>query len=275
MFARHNIFNGIWLMNQQSVQNYIPLVINYLKGSTNEVKLPVEKNEFYVKRGDDLELVDINETTEKGVLVLSIKGAITKHDQYCGPRGMVYFANQLRLAYANDKVVGIILKIESGGGEGNAYRLMAETLKERNKPIVSFIDDFAASAAYGIATNTDYIVANTKYSIIGSVGVYYPLLDFTEKLKKEGIRAVDIYAPQSKDKNKEYREFLKGNTKPYEELAKELADSFIEDVANTRADKLKSDDWKTGKTFFAYKALEMGLIDNIDNFTNTINYFSL
>lgn len=271
MLALHNIFNGVWLMDNSTALNYIPFVVNYMKGVQSDTKLPAPKNSYFLENGNCVEELGKN---EKGVMVISIFGAMTKHNQTCGPRGMVYVAQQLREAYADDNIVGVILKIESGGGEANAYSLVREVLQERNKPVVAFIDDIGASAAYGVATNTDYIVANSKNCMIGSIGAYFPLADFSKKLKKDGIKLVDIYAPQSTKKNQEYREFIKGNYKPYEDLAKHFCADFIENVSQTRGDKLTSNEWDTGELFFATKAKEIGLIDEINTFSNILNYFT-
>ena len=128
-------------------------------------------------------------------------------------------SNILERCYANKNIKGVVLKIDSGGGSGDAMRLMADTISDRNKPVVAFIDDNACSAAYGIASGCDIVVANSNTAYVGSIGTYISIADYTEYLKKEGISIIEVYATASKDKNIEVREALKGNVAPVRKLA--------------------------------------------------------
>lgn len=267
MIARHNIFSSIWMMDKQSATDYYPLIHNYLKGTPTQTM---------THRSEELAQFEGNIHTNKdgaNILVLPIKGTITKNSQYCGPRGMEEQSMLLLAAYQQEDIQGIILKIESGGGEGNAMRLLQETLKLRNKTVIAYVEDLACSAAYGIASQTDYIVANSELARVGSIGVYLTVADYTEYYKKQGVKLIEIYAPQSTEKNKEYFDAISGDTKALQEQAKRYAEAFIQSIAKARELDPKKDGWATGKTFFADKALQIGLIDKIDNFENVMNYF--
>ena len=159
-------------------------------------------------------------------------------------------------------------------------RLMQDAIAKRNKPVLAFIDDFAASAAYGIAAGCDIITANNELARIGSIGVYLSIVDYSEQMKKEGINLIEVYAPQSTDKNADVRGAIEGKPEALEALRKtagKFCESFIASVENSRGDKLKEDrrTWGTGKVFFAEEALQMGLIDSIDSFENFLNYLNI
>lgn len=188
---------------------------------------------------------------------------------------MTVKANLLRRCYANDNIKGIVLNVDSGGGEGMAMRLMAEAINERNKGVIGFVDDYACSAAYGILAACDVIVANSEQARIGSIGTYITIADYTKYFEKQGIKLTDVYASDSTEKNIEYREAIKGNTKPVQEIANRFNDYFLNHVETSRDDKLLSDkkSWGTGKVFFAKEAMDLGLIDEIDSFQNILNYF--
>lgn len=278
MLHKHNIFNGIWMMEDGFAANYFPLLVAYLKGEApktphqeiNPLTIqPLSSSLCAPQAGD-------NGENESYIAVVSIAGAITKHSQYCGPEGMVQIAAILEECYATDNINGIILHVESGGGDGMAMRLLNETIGKRNKPMVGFVDDFACSAAYGIVSGCDIIVANSAMARVGSIGTYLSIADYTKQLEKEGINIMTIYAPDSKHKNGEVREALKGNFKPLEELAAKYNDSFLESIEKNREGKLTAsrEIWGTGRVFFADAALKLGLIDNIDTFQNTLNYFT-
>lgn len=284
MLYKHGIINKIWLMDPSFGANYLPLVVSYIKGNNN--LQPVERSlsddlRFAVSTAGSFEISDYGEAIppedapDGSIAIINITGAITKHDQDCGPSGMVTKSNILERCYANKNIKGVVLKIDSGGGSGDAMRLMADTISDRNKPVVAFIDDNACSAAYGIASGCDIVVANSNTAYVGSIGTYISIADYTEYLKKEGISIIEVYATASKDKNIEVREALKGNVAPLRKYADKFNEMFLSMVETARKDQLKTDrsTWGTGKLYYADEAMEIGLIDAIDKFTNILNYF--
>jgi len=187
---------------------------------------------------------------------------------------MLAISDILKECYAKDSIKGVVLVIDSGGGEGNAARLMTETIAASNKPIIAFCDDFACSAAYDIAAATDFVVANAATARIGSIGTYLTIVDFSKQLEKEGVNLIEIYADQSKDKNRDYYEALSGNYAPLKAVINRYNDAFLSRIESNRKDSLTSSDWNTGKLYFADEALSIGLIDAIDTLDNVVNYFT-
>lgn len=278
MLFLHNIVNGFWLIDENFAANYMPLVTNYLLGQRiqfTENRIP--ENFLSIQNGDDSreQIKSLKDAPVNSIAVINISGAITKHDQECGPDGMSSKASILQECYHNENIKGIIIKIDSGGGEGNGMRLLCENLSNRNKPVVAFIDDFACSAAYGIASNADVVIANSAQARIGSIGTYLTIADYSKQLEMKGIKLIEVYATASKDKNQEYFQALKGNMEPLKKIADHFNETFLKMIETNRGDKLTSDRsvWGTGKVFFAEEAQELGLIDGIDTFNNILNYF--
>jgi signal peptide peptidase SppA len=273
MLYLHNIINGVWLIDPDYANNYLPLVAAFMRGERFDSS--VRETESFVSVYHNETVCSDDEIPLNSVAVINISGAITKYDQDCGPSGMISKSNVLRKFFLNDNVKGVILKIDSGGGEGNAMRVMQDAIIDRNKPVIAFIDDLACSAAYGIASGCDVIVANSSTARVGSIGTYITVSDYTKYWEQQGIRLIDVYASQSKDKNSAYYEALKGNLEPIRAIADRYNSDFIETVKLNRSEKLAEDinSWSTGKVFFADEALKIGLIDSIDSFKNTLNYF--
>jgi len=282
MLHKHGILSNVWLMEEQFASNYLPIVISYLKGNIQPVE-PKQDDFFRVavnnatgfeisEYGDDVAPED---APEDSIAIIDISGVIEKHDQNCGPAGMITKSRILQRCYSNDNIKGIVLNIDSGGGSGLGMRLLTETISKRNKPIVAFVSDMAASAAYGIASGADIIVANSDYARVGSIGTYMNIVSYVEKFKKEGINIIEVYASASKDKNKDYYDALKGDTKAVQKTADTYNEMFLTMIETNREGKLTADrsSWGTGKMYFAPEALELGLIDNIDSFSNILNYF--
>ncbi len=282
MLHKHGILSNVWLMEEQFASNYLPIVISYLKGNTQPSQS--QKEDFFrvaLNNSTGYEITEYGydvppeDAPKDSIAIIDISGVIEKHDQSCGPAGMITKSRILQRCYSTENIKGIVLNIESGGGSGGAMRLLAETISQRNKPIVAFVSDFAASAAYGIASGADIIVANSDYARVGSIGTYMTIASYEEKLKKEGIQLVEVYATASKDKNKDYYDALKGDSKAIQKTADTFNEMFLSMVETNREGKLTADrsSWGTGKMYFAPEALQLGLIDNIDSFSNILNYF--
>lgn len=290
MLFKHKILNSIWLMDPGYAVNYLPLISAYLKGETflhnrseKSDSLDVSSGvQFATRQAGLYHISDYGgysspeEAPEESVAVIHINGAITKHDQYCGPAGMLTKANLLHRCDIHPNVKGIIIKQETGGGEGSAMRLFNEAVSKCIKPVLGFVDDYSCSAGMGNLAACDMIIANNKLARIGSIGTYLTIADYTEHFAMEGIKLIDVYATASKDKNSEYYEALKGNLEPLREIANVYNDAFLELIETQRGDKLKADrkEWGTGKVYFADKALDIGLIDAIDSFDNVLNYLN-
>lgn len=281
-------------MDRAYAANYLPIVTHWLSTPSNPSGRPrnalaeaelTEDNalRFAVKQADYYQISDYGEyrspedAPKQSVAILSIYGAISKYDQDCGPSGMLTKSNLLHRCYANDNIVGVVLHIDSGGGEGMACRLMQQTIGMRNKPMVAFCDDFAASAAYGIAAACDTVVANSPLCRVGSVGTYITLVDYADYYAKMGIKLIDVYATRSTDKNQDYLKALQGDTAPMRAICDRYNEAFIASIATAREGKIEKEQakWATGKLFFADEALKLGLIDQVDTFENVINYFNV
>jgi signal peptide peptidase SppA len=85
-------------------------------------------------------------------------------------------------------VTGMILSISSPGGGVSGVPELAQYIKQasKQKKIVSFTDDLAASAGYWIAAATDEIYA-TPSADVGSVGVYSYMLTYEDMFKQAGV----------------------------------------------------------------------------------------
>ena len=129
--------------------------------------------------------------------------------------------SQVRAALADPKISGILLHVDSPGGEvAGAFDLAALLAGARaEKPIVAFVEDLALSAGYLLASCADEIVA-TQTGYVGSVGVITTHVDLSGALAKEGIVVTHIHAGARK-----------ADGSPYMSLSKEARaelDGFID-----------------------------------------------
>lgn len=250
------ILSSPWAITQDYALGYLPIIARALKGDV----VPFDKQEI-IEPYSTGHITSPN-GQKKQTIVIPIVGAITKYDQDCGPRGMESYGRWLENAYSDNEINGIILQIDSGGGEGNAMFHITTILAKRNKPVIALIDGMAASAAYGIAAACDEIILSGKTNMVGSIGTFITIMDVRGYFEKEGIKLHEVYATKSSEKNQEYIQALEGNYKP---LKANLLDPFNEffhaEVKTNRPGLDKS--VFSGKTFLADEAISLGLANGM------------
>lgn len=177
----------------------------------------------------------------------------------CGRgRGMKQFAEDLEALEHNSSVKGVLLEINSGGGEATAGHLSAEAIKNFSKPVVAY-GHFVGSAAYMLASATDEIVGAGTGSSFGSIGTMIQISN--EGLKMLAEEVTTIYSTLSSSKNKELRGLLAGDNSAMLETLDALANNFISEVKSHR--DITNKEVFTGGMYMAKDAKKYGLVDNI------------
>ena len=266
------IIKGYWMIEPQTALSHLPDVASFLSGkdlSTIEKK-DAQGSHSYITP-DSVETKSEDEVVDGSIMVVNIVGTMIKYGTMCA-WGADELVAKLQKADSDPRIIGTILRIDSGGGSVNAIGLFMDFMKNKSKPVVSLCD-MAASAAYYTACGTDYIMAeNNISSEFGSIGVMCQFADFSEYYEKEGIKVHTIYSNLSGNKNEDFHNALKGD---YDLIKSEsldpLAVKFQNDVKNNRPNlKLDEPGILNGKMFYAEKAVEIGLIDSIGNLNEAI-----
>lgn len=197
---------------------------------------------------------------ENLVLIVPLHGALTKYDNCIGCATMEV-ADTLEEFRDRDDICGFILDIDSPGGACNAIMPVVEQIRKiqaTGKPIVAHVDQ-CCSAAYWIASQTDAIFADNIMSALGSIGAFYSFVDDREN-KQTGAKVIDIYAPESTEKNRSYREALEGKTELAEKELSETVQKFIAAVKEGRPDiKADAPGVMSGAVFETAKAIDLGM----------------
>lgn len=269
------ILRGKWLLHNPDA--VLPTAQNFLSGkslanASNEGK-PTLTVADASTRVYDFDSADSNiPPQEPRVLIIPIHGVITKYDNCigCSTQEIADILMQYR---NDDSVGGFILDIDSPGGSANAVMLLISEIqrtRDCGKPIIAHVDQ-CCSAAYWIASQCDAIYADNKLSELGSIGAYCEFID--DRINTlTGEKRISIYAPQSTDKNKAYREALDGKPEAMEAELAELVSIFQDDIKSSRPDlKHDEDGVLSGAVFMAPKAVELGLANQIADLHECIN----
>ena len=208
-----------------------------------------------------------DDAPEGSIAIIPLEGTMMKYDTLCA-YGTASIAGLLREAADSDKIDGILLDIDSGGGAVDAIAPMLDAIDYAHaklKPVVAFCD-LCASAAYYVAAACDSIMAgNSISSEFGSIGVMMSFMDYSKYYADHGVKEHTIYSSLSDYKNAPFEAARRGE---YDLIRKEeldpLALGFQEHVKSHRA-ALKGDEKGilNGRMFYAKRAVEVGLADSI------------
>jgi protease IV len=212
-----------------------------------------------------------NDIPEGSVAIVSMAGTMLKYGTYCS-YGTTEIVDRLRSLDSHPNIIGMVFKVDSGGGAVNSIPPFQEFHANRKKVFVSLCDT-AASAAYFAVAPSDHIMAeNELSSAFGSIGVVANFMDLAPYYEKLGAKVHTIYAPESDYKNLPFENALKGDYKMMQdEVLSPLARQFQEYVKTHRKNlKLDTLGILNGKMFWAKEAVEVGLADSIGNMQKAV-----
>jgi protease-4 len=284
------ILKGNWLIEKAYAKSQLPLIFNMVKkgaefsSESNHIphvkkadRLPVKRSfkntdadVYEVEPDDSMDRMPYN-----SIAIVDIIGPILKYGDVCSCGTVDYNELILNLA-SSDRVKGILLNIDSPGGQADGTGMLADTIKmvSKSKPIISVVQDgIAASAGIWIAAAAQEFYVTRATDQVGSIGAYCTIYDFSQFFEDEGIKVIDIYAPQSVDKNKDYLDALKGDDTLIKADLEFLVKDFISSISKSRGARLNQngDEPFTGKMYNAKDALRLGLIDGIKPIGDVIN----
>ena len=201
-------------------------------------------------------------TKDPHVVVIPIHGTMTKYET-CESYGTADIAERMLDFVGDPSVIGFVLDFDSGGGAANSVPPLVAAIKQARaagKPVIAHCDA-CYSAAYWTASQCDAIFLDNEQSEVGSIGAFAQFLDDRED-KRTGFKVVTVYAPQSTEKNRAYREALDGKPEAMQQELKELVDIFHAAVIAGRPRLQKEapgvlSGGKVGVT----RAVEVGLAD--------------
>lgn len=179
----------------------------------------------------------------------------------------------LRQAKRDEKIAGVVLRINSPGGSALASDIIwaeIEELKKR-KPVYSSFGDVAASGGYYVAAGTNKIFAQPN-SITGSIGVFgvvFNTKDFFHN--KLGITFDNIKTHQYSDIGESNKLMTREEKSIIQKSVEKVYTEFTSVVSvgrNISMDKIN--ELAEGRLWSGAKAKEIGLVDNIGDLNDTI-----
>lgn len=222
--------------------------------------------------GDFGEMMNSAPITMVGdVAVIPISGTMVKGASWWGYNTQDLRASVMKAA-SDRKVSGIVLDIDSPGGSVEGMASLIDDLQDakRAKPLVAYVEDTAASAAYWAASQADKIVAG-RGADLGSIGVYAVVVDSSERAEKMGLKVHVIKSAEHKGAGAPGTEITDEQLAYLQEMVDRSHDDFVSSVANGR--KMVSERVSalaTGKLYSARESVANGLADSIGRMSDAI-----
>jgi len=184
-------------------------------------------------------------------------------------------ARMLDRAFAVRNASAVALSVNSPGGSPTQshliWRRIRELAQEKNRRVIAFVEDAAASGGYMIACAADEIVADPN-SIVGSIGVVGGSFGFDKLIAKLGIERRLYTSGEHKAMLDPFLPENAGDVERLKKLQQEIHDGFIALVKSQRGNKLKGTDGDlfSGEYWTGNRALELGLTDAIGDLRSTL-----
>lgn len=199
---------------------------------------------------------------------IKLEGMMTSRSSWYSS-GVGPVIDALNEAYEDKTVQGVLLEINTGGGEVTAGQMLASAVKDRPKPLLAY-GHMVASGGIMAAMNADEIMASSPLAQFGSIGVMRTIP--TWMVRYYANYYTDIYSDLSKNKNRPSREFAKnGSMQAWVEELNELAEAFQDEVKAARTLRGDVNHTLSGEMFRANEAKNRGLIDSIGSYADAIN----
>jgi signal peptide peptidase SppA len=207
--------------------------------------------------------------------VVRLHGAIMSGGSKFRPAlNLASVAPQLEKAFAMKDSPAVALSINSPGGSPVQSRMIFDRIRalaeEKNKRVLVFVEDVAASGGYMLAIAGDEIIVDAT-SIVGSIGVVSGGFGFPELLKKIGVERRVYTAGENKAILDPFQPEKEGDIEYLKTLQLEIHEIFIDLVKARRGVLLAEDPTLFSGLFWTgRRGVELGLVDRLGNMRQEI-----
>lgn len=182
---------------------------------------------------------------------------------------------QLREARKDKSVKAIVLRVDSGGGDGLASSDIYEEMKlcrNDGKVVVASMGDVAASGGYFIACGAERIFAQPA-TLTGSIGVVTAKPVFAGLYEKYGIDRTPITSHEHADANSPHRAWTPQEKDWVEGMIQYDYGLFLDVVAASRKiERTRLEEIARGRIYSGERAREIGLIDELGSLEDALAY---
>jgi serine protease SohB len=222
------------------------------------------------------ELVPARFRTDRPVVpVLRLSGVIGFSTPLRPGLSLAGIARALDRLFAVRNAKAVALLINSPGGSPAQshliFRRIRDLAREKDRNVIAFVEDAAASGGYMLACAADEIIADAN-SVVGSIGVVGGSFGFDKLIAKIGIERRLYTSGEHKAMLDPFLPEDPADVERLKALQREIHDDFIALVKSRRGGKLNGPDETlfSGEYWTGRRALGFGLIDAIGDLRSTL-----
>jgi protease-4 len=261
------------LMSEQEKISY--LVEKY--GGEDKYKRPegISGREYLsTLKDDDISPKQKRVQEKNKIAIIHVEGAIVTGDIGFNSAGSGGVVKNINKARDDENVKGIVLRVNSPGGDVYAGSMITNALEEfqsTGRPVITSMGDIAASGGVWVTTTSEEIWAEST-TLTGSIGVYGVYPDLSPLARWAGIN----YDGTSITKSGEIYDLRRGVSEELNRQFEEGIENFYRDFVAKVADNRGMDFSEVlkvagGRIWRGDKALELGLVDKLGSLDDAIN----
>ncbi len=208
---------------------------------------------------------------EHRAAVLAGVGSIVagKSDPMMEVLGGVSLARELRKLRQDDRIKGVILRVNSPGGSAVGSDMVWEEvrkLEQEGKPVVVSMSGVAGSGGYYISMGAGHLVSQPS-TITGSIGVIFGKFDLSNLYQWMGISVDQVKNYPHADIFSSSRSLGSDQRKRVEDWIADLYRKFVTKAADSRRMDFEDLEEKArGRIYTGAQAKALGLVDSLGGF---------
>ena len=268
-----DILMGVWAVTPEIYHEIQGIYARHMRGDYIDIKAIEER--LGRPLANERKYMVVN---NRGQAIISLEGVMAKRanlfmDVSGGVSTQIAMA-EFKQALDDPAIKSILLSVDSPGGTVDGTLELVDTIKSARgqKPIMAFIDGYAASGAYWVASAADKVYLSTVAAMAGSIGTLTQHKDFSKQLEQEGVHIEELMsgkfkslAPDHKPLSEEGRMDIQGRLDYFYSV-------FVSSVADNRDLAVAShESWADGRLFIGQQAIEAGLVDGVSTFDDLLD----
>jgi signal peptide peptidase SppA len=268
--------NHIYAMEKRYLSEYLETISAEISEETRDEKYKVfldsVEMEAEKKKENPYSIIE-------NQAVIQIKGVLKNRPQsfieYLFGIDVTNYAdviNAIEHANNNDSIKSIVFVVDSPGGAVLGVDQAAQAIANSEKTTKAVIVGMAASGAYWLASQADYIIASSPMSLVGSIGVVTTMSDSKGYYAKYGIVVETITSDGAENKRPDIKT-QEGINIIKEEL-NQIHAVFVRRIAEGRevSEQYVRDNFGQGGTMTAENGLKVNMVDFVEGLkTNEIS----
>lgn len=218
-------------------------------------------------------------TVRDGVAILDVSGPLFKKANlfvsFSGATSYEILRRDLQVAIDDPAIHGIMIKVDSPGGEANGCDELAKAIYDARgvKPVTAFVSGMACSGGYWLASAAENVIVS-DLAVLGSIGVVLGVTDRRKADENRGVQHIEFVSSQSPGKRPDVATD-EGKAR-IQKMVDDLAEVFVSAVAKYRGVSQDTviEKFGAGGVEIGANAVAAGMADQVGDFESALKALS-